>query len=116
VAALVAEMLSSLGYRVTRVASARAALGALADDPGIDLVFSDILMPGPMTGVDLAREVRRRRPGAPILLTSGYAGATLKATDIDDIQILFKPYQIGALDAALREALGKSDEARGRYT
>src|SRR6202789_977538 len=114
VAALVTEMLNSLGYRVTRVASARAALGALADDPGIDLVFSDILMPGPMTGVDLAREVRRRRPGAPILLTSGYAGAALKATDIDDIQILFKPYQIGALDAALREALGKSDEARGR--
>jgi PAS domain S-box-containing protein len=116
VAALVAEMLNSLGYRVTRVASARAALGALADDPGIDLVFSDILMPGPMTGADLAREVRRRRPGAPILLTSGYAGAALKATDIDDIQILFKPYQIGALDAAVREALGKSDEARGRYT
>ena len=112
VAALVAEMLNSLGYRVTRVASARAALGALADDPGIDLVFSDILMPGPMTGVDLAREVRRRRPGAPILLTSGYAGAALKATDIDDIQILFKPYQIGALDAALRQALGKSAEAR----
>jgi PAS domain S-box-containing protein len=112
VAALVAEMLNSLGYRVTRVASARAALGALADDPGIDLVFSDILMPGPMTGVDLAREVRRLRPGAPILLTSGYAGAALKTTDIDDIQILFKPYQIGALDAALRQALGKSAEAR----
>jgi PAS domain S-box-containing protein len=116
VAALVAEMLSTLGYRVTRVASARAALGALADDPGIDLVFSDILMPGPMTGVDLAREVRRRRPGAPILLTSGYAGAALKAADIDDIQILFKPYQLGALDTALREALAKSAEARGRYT
>jgi PAS domain S-box-containing protein len=116
VAVLVAEMLNSLGYRVTRVASARAALGALADDPGIDLVFSDILMPGPMTGVDLAREVRRRRPGAPILLTSGYAGAALKATDVDDIQILFKPYQIGALDAALREALGKSDEALRRYS
>jgi CheY-like chemotaxis protein len=116
VAALVAEMLKSLGYRVTRVASARAALGALADDPGIDLVFSDILMPGPMTGVDLAREVRRRRPGAPILLTSGYAGAALKATDVDDIQILFKPYQIGALDAALREALGNSDEAVRRYS
>ena len=116
VAALVAEMLKSLGYRVTRVASARAALGALADDPGIDLVFSDILMPGPMTGVDLAREVRRRRPGAPILLTSGYAGAALKANDVDDIQILFKPYQIGALDAALREALGKSDETLRRYS
>jgi PAS domain S-box-containing protein len=112
VAALVTEMLNSLGYRVTRVASARAALGALADDPGIDLVFSDILMPGPMTGVDLAREVRRLRPEAPILLTSGYAGAARKTTDIEDIQILFKPYQIGALDAALREALGKSAEAR----
>jgi hypothetical protein len=50
------------------------------------------------------------------LLTSGYAGAALKTNDVDDIQILFKPYQIGALDAALREALGKSDEALRRYS
>ena len=110
VAALVAEMLNSLGYRVTRVASARAALGALADDPGIDLVFSDVLMPGPMSGVDLAREIRRRHPGAPILLTTGYAGTALTGPGIDNIQILFKPYQIGALDAALRAAFGKTDE------
>jgi PAS domain S-box-containing protein len=108
VAALVSEMLNTLGYRVTRVASARAALGALADDPGIDLTFSDVLMAGPMSGVDLAREIRRRRPEAPILLTTGYAGAALETTGIDNIQVLFKPYQIGALEAALREALGKS--------
>jgi CheY-like chemotaxis protein len=109
VAALVSEMLNTLGYRVTRVASARAALGALADDPGIDLTFSDVLMAGPMSGVDLAREIRRRRPEAPILLTTGYAGAALETTGIDNIQVLFKPYQIGALEAALREALGKSE-------
>ena len=114
VAALVSEMLNTLGYRVTRVASARAALGALADDPGIDLTFSDVLMAGPMSGVDLAREIRRRRPEAPILLTTGYAGAALETTGIDNIQVLFKPYQIGALEAALREALGKSNEGSRR--
>ena len=58
VAALVGEMLDQLGYEVTRVASAAAALGALADGRRIDLVFSDIMMPGGMDGVELAREVR----------------------------------------------------------
>jgi CheY-like chemotaxis protein len=111
VASLVSEMLNSLGYRVTRVASARAALGALADEPEIDLVFTDVLMPGSMSGLDLAREIRRRHPGAPVLLTTGYAGAALKAADIDNIQVLCKPYQIGTLEAALREALGRTRQA-----
>jgi CheY-like chemotaxis protein len=60
---------------VTRAASAQGALGALADEREIDLVLSDIMMPGTINGMGLAREVRRRRPCAPILLTTGYAGA-----------------------------------------
>jgi signal transduction histidine kinase/ActR/RegA family two-component response regulator len=106
VAMLVTEMLRELGYRVTRAASAQGALGALADEREIDLVFSDIVMPGTMNGMELAREVRRRRPGAPILLTSGYAGAAVRDAEADDIKILCKPYAIEALDVALRVALG----------
>jgi len=106
VAMLVTEMLRELGYRVTRAASAQGALGALADEREIDLVFSDIVMPGTMNGMELAREVRRRRPGASVLLTSGYAGAAVREAEAEDIKILCKPYAIEALDVALRVALG----------
>jgi PAS domain S-box-containing protein len=106
VAMLVTEMLRELGYQVTRAASAQGALGALADEREIDLVFSDIVMPGTMNGMELVREVRRRRPGAPVLLTSGYAGAAVPDAEAEDIKILRKPYAIEALDVALRVALG----------
>ena len=105
VASLVSEMLDELGYRVTRAAGAQAALGALADDRSVDLVFSDVLMPGTMNGMELAREVRRRRPQMPILLTSGYSAAALKDAASEQIGVLRKPYEIQALDAALRAAL-----------
>jgi PAS domain S-box-containing protein len=105
VAVLVTEMLRELGCRVTRAASAQGALGALADGREIDLVLSDIMMPGTMNGLELAREVRRRRPGASILLTTGYAGAAVPEAEAEGIDILCKPYAIEALDAALRVAL-----------
>jgi CheY-like chemotaxis protein len=109
VAALVTEMLSELGYRATRVASAQAGLGALADDREINLVFSDVMMPGPMNGFDLAQEIRRRRPGTPILLTTGYAGAAMTQIEGEHIEVLSKPYELSDLDAALRAALGSKD-------
>jgi PAS domain S-box-containing protein len=105
VAALVSEMLRELGYGVTRAATAQAALGALADERVIDLVFSDILMPGSMSGVDLAREVRRRRPNLPVLLTTGFAGDPPKDVNAERIEVLAKPYDLPALQAAIREAL-----------
>jgi PAS domain S-box-containing protein len=109
VAALVSEMLRELGYFVTRVASAQAALGALADDRPIDLVFSDVMMPGQMNGVDLAREVKRRRPQIGIVLTTGFAGAALEHVDIDNVGLLFKPYELSTLEAALRAARHKHE-------
>jgi signal transduction histidine kinase/CheY-like chemotaxis protein len=101
VAALVGEMLDQLGYAVTRVASAAAALGALADGRGVDVMFSDIMMPGGMNGVELAREVRTRRPNLPFLLTSGYAGAARREAEAAGMRILAKPYGIDELAAAL---------------
>jgi CheY-like chemotaxis protein len=105
VASLVTEMLAELGYRVTRTASAQGALGALADDRAVDLVFSDVLMPGAMNGMELAREIRRRRPHMPILLTTGYSGDAFKEAASEHINVLRKPYEIRALDSALCEAL-----------
>lgn len=107
VAALVCEMLDQLGYAVTRVASAAAALGALADGRGVDVMFSDIMMPGGMNGVELAREVRSRKPGLPVLLTSGYAGAARAQAEAEGMPILAKPYGIDELASSLNEARRK---------
>lgn len=104
VAALVSEMLGQLGYDVTRASSAAAALGALADGRPIDVIFSDIMMPGGMNGVDLAREIRKRRSDIPILLTSGYAEASVQEAEAAGIAILAKPYHIDELAVALSAA------------
>lgn len=109
VAALVSEMLTQLGYAVTRAASARAALGALANGRAVDVVFSDIMMPGGLNGVDLARELHRRRPDIPVLLTSGYADAARREAEAASVAILPKPYQIEDLAAALRATLAPEE-------
>jgi len=101
VATLVSEMLHQLGYEVTRASSAAAALGALADGRTVDIVFSDVMMPGGMNGVELAREIQRRRGGIPILLTSGYSGPSVQAANDVGVRILSKPYGIDELAAAL---------------
>lgn len=105
VAALVAEMLEHLGYEVTSAASAAAALGALANGRGIDIVFSDVMMPGGMNGLELAREIRTRNFEVPVLLTSGYAEAVKHSAEAEGVQILAKPYRLEELAAALKTAL-----------
>lgn len=104
VAALVADMLQQLGYSVTRTGSGEAALGALANGRKVDLVFSDIMMPGELSGVDLVREIRSRRMDLPILLTSGFAEASRLQAEAEGVKILAKPYGIDDLAAALAQA------------
>jgi PAS domain S-box-containing protein len=101
VAALTVEMINQLGYDTTRVASADAALGALAGRRSVDIVFSDIMMPGRMNGMELAQEIRRRRPNMPVLLTSGYAEAARGTAATSQIRIIPKPYRIDELRDAL---------------
>ena len=105
VAALVTEMLEELGYDVTRTASAAAALGALSNGRSIDLVFSDIMMPGGMSGVELARELRSRRRNLPVLLTSGYEEAARAGAKAEGVRILAKPYRLDELATALATAI-----------
>ena len=100
VGAMVAEMLCDLGYNVVRVSNAQEALNKLADGASaVDIVFSDIIMPGGMSGIDLAREVKRRRPDLPILLTTGYGGH--EELDAHEFIVLRKPYDRHELGAAL---------------
>lgn len=93
-------LLEQLGYSVRWVSDARSALDEL-DSDGIDLVFSDIVMSGEMDGLGLARAIRQKRPGLPILLTTGYSDADQKARA--DFPILRKPYQLHELSRALSE-------------
>lgn len=101
VAKLTSEMLDQLGFEVVHAASATAALGALSNGRSIDLVFSDIMMPGGMNGVELVREIRRRRRGLPVLLTSGFPEAARQEAVAEGVRILPKPYRLGDLSAAL---------------
>jgi signal transduction histidine kinase/ActR/RegA family two-component response regulator len=110
VAALTAEMIHELGYDTTRVASAEAALGALADKRAIDIVFSDVMMPGRMNGVELAQEIRRRRPNLPVLLTSGYTEAVSRSATAHRIKIIPKPYRMDELREALSGARQNDQE------
>jgi CheY-like chemotaxis protein len=96
VAALTGEMLSDLGFTVVHAASAEAALGTLADGRPVDTVLSDIMMPGEMSGLELGREIRRRRPNLRIVLTTGNAEAAA-SMDAGEFGLLLKPYSAEAL-------------------
>src|SRR6267142_108880 len=98
VASVSISLLEQLGYTVRRVADAEAALLEI-DRDGVDLVFSDIVMPGKMDGLGLARHLKAVRPGLPILLASGYSDAALSVRG--DFPILRKPYEIHELSQAI---------------
>ena len=100
VSALTRELLSALGFAVIHVASAEAALGALADGRQIDIVLSDIMMPGGVNGVQLAREIRRRHPALRIVLTTGYVEAAASLQD-GEFVLLPKPFTLESLELAL---------------
>jgi CheY-like chemotaxis protein len=100
-----ADAIEMLGYRVIAEGSAAEALERLRREPGIDILFTDIVLPRGMSGVALAREARALRPGLRILLASGHARDTLSAeggSEIDQFAFLAKPYRLQELGAALR--------------
>jgi DNA-binding LytR/AlgR family response regulator len=82
------------------VSDASAALIEIEKD-GIDAVFSDIVMSGKMDGVRLAKTIRAKRPGMPILLATGYSAA---ATNLE-FPILRKPYQLHELSRELEKLI-----------
>jgi signal transduction histidine kinase len=107
VAELAMEMMAAMGFAVERVASAKEALAKLAtDDRDVDLVFSDVVMPGGMNGVELARELRRLRPELPVLLTSGYSDAVRELDPEEGLPLIEKPYRLETLQKALRNFVG----------
>lgn len=86
-------MLAANGYGVRAVASGEHALRVLEEEDGIGLLFTDVIMPGGMNGLELAEQVRARWPGLPILLTTGYM-EQLPGKGRDALPVLAKPYNL----------------------
>jgi CheY-like chemotaxis protein len=106
VGAMASSMLSSMGYSPVVVINASSAIAELERPDPISLLLTDILMPGGMTGFDLARQVRRRWPDLPILFMSGFADPSLVPDDFrTNTKLLAKPFRLGQLSEAIVFAL-----------
>jgi CheY-like chemotaxis protein len=110
----VCAKLEKLGYDVAQVNSASEAITALEHDSGYSLVFTDVIMPGEMTGADLVRKVKQRWPGIRLLMTSGYTevSALGKIKMPEGVRLLSKPYSNAELAAAIEETT-RSGQAEG---
>ena len=102
------ESLEELRYRVVVARNAAEALGHLTGVERIDILFSDVVMPGGMNGSQLAVEAQRLRPGIKVLLTSGYVANLDEGQVIGrgELPVLNKPYRRDELARSLRLVLG----------
>ncbi|WP_088342730.1 MULTISPECIES: response regulator [Rhodomicrobium] len=101
------EMLSDLGYRVLKARDAQSAFAIVESGVPIDLLFTDVVMPGPMRSPELARKAKERLPNIAVLFTSGYTdNAIVHGGRLDDgIELLSKPYTREALARKIRHVL-----------
>ncbi|WP_101750251.1 hybrid sensor histidine kinase/response regulator [Novosphingobium sp. Chol11] len=115
VRAYAVEVLNELGYHVIEAGNGPAALEAL-EQPGehIDLLFTDVVLPGGMTGADVAREAAARRPDIKILFATGYArNAIFHHGRLDPgVELLTKPFTYADLAGKVREVLDRRVEQR----
>jgi len=105
---LVVTHLESLGYSVVSVANGEEALSAIESMESIDLLLSDVMLPGGLSGHEIAAEVRKHRPETKILLMSGYAeGVVSRAGQLElGDALLNKPFQLTELACRVRAVLG----------
>ena len=106
---IVVAQLAALGYRCDSTGNAEAALDMLNKDRSFDLLFSDVLLPGGMSGMELANAARKLRPEMKILLTSGFVGtAGIGEASADHfVNFLAKPYRRADLSAAIKAILSE---------
>ena len=109
VRATVVEMLGELGYRVLKASDAASALTIIESGAHIDLLFTDVVMPGPLRSPDLARKARERLPDLAVLFTSGYTeNAIVHGGRLDPgVDLLGKPYTREALAQKVRQVLAQ---------
>jgi PAS domain S-box-containing protein len=94
--------LQSLGFEVREAPTGDIAADMLKQDGGFRLVLSDVRMPGEITGIDLARMVKREWPSVQVLLTTGYVDGEAK---IEDLELLYKPYRATELAEKIQSLL-----------
>jgi len=105
---LAVHHLAALGFRVLEAGDGAAALAELRAHPEVDVLYSDLVMPGPLSGLDLARQAQRLYPGLRIVLTSGYSAELAREEEaVAGLPILRKPYRLGDLVHTLREVLSQ---------
>jgi two-component system, cell cycle sensor histidine kinase and response regulator CckA len=107
---IVCRLLRDFGCTVIEASGGVAALEILQSDHKIDLMFSDVVMPGGMSGAELVQAARRLRPGIKTLLTTGFAEASLRnqAQFADAGEIITKPYRRQDLAHKIKIVLGLS--------
>ena len=111
--ASIAEILTAAGYQVTATDDGGEALRLMAGDVAVDLVLSDVVMPG-TTGPELALSLSATHPGTPVILMSGYTGGVLAAHGVlADATVLSKPFTGDALLRAVSDALRRPAIRRG---
>ena len=101
----VVDMLSGWGYRVVSAENPDAAAAALEKDPTFDLLFTDVVMPGTISAIELVEMARRLRPTMAVLLTSGYARDLIPAQYREGLPMIAKPYRSEELAAKVRATL-----------
>jgi len=111
VLALTQDMLTGMGYQVRTATQASEALEVLHSDARVDLLFTDVVMPGGVSGVSLARTARELRPGLKVLLTSGFVGEGAVIENAE-FPLLDKPYEATLLAAKLRKLLDDGEPPR----
>jgi CheY-like chemotaxis protein len=103
------EVLRELGYRVVEASTGPAALALLEQAGGaeVDLLFTDVVLPGGLNGEQLALQARERRPGLKVLFTTGYArNAIVHHGRLEaGVQLITKPFTYADLAAKVREVL-----------
>ena len=101
-------MLEDLGYRALEASNGNDALALVANGDAIDLLFTDVVMPGELQGPALAEQVEQLRPGLPVVFTSGYTAETIMRYGRlqDGVHLLSKPYRKEELARKLRSILG----------
>lgn len=103
------DMLVSLGYSCEVASDGQGALHRLLGENRFDLLFSDVVMPGGMNGIELARQARQIRPELRVLLTSGYLGEGVE-TSTHEFNLIDKPYERAQLAQCLRQVLGEGSQ------
>jgi len=106
---LAESMLQMADYEVLSAPSGERALGLLESGERIDLLFTDVIMPGGMNGLELIERVHARRPGLPVLVTTGYMDELPgRGKPSGGLDVLSKPYQhqdlLDRVAAALKRA------------